>query len=382
MIFFNFDFCFLQEKKLIFFVLSLSLSLSLSFPLSPPRYPLFLLLKGLLVGGPPCLAVLLRGGTRVRGFHDPPPDDDDVAPFLDHDPLRRVVLLSQRVAARRQLHPGGHVDEARRGRDGPGAGALRDEAADKVQVGLGRGGDLGCVGPVGQRAGRRHLREQQQAPLLAFSDGLEPVDDSGAREQVRVRQVRPVGDLKGPGTVLRDDGVSDVGKLAVLEDHKVVLLRQSRQLGRILRAPAVLGVDVGLEHRDVRARSVGEGQDRIRRRHVGRDGEVCSFAAHQLEQGPPGGALGQGGALLEGEALLPVGCGSSSGGRSRRGGGGRARRLGLVARGRRVERLVGGDELLDGFRGGGVDEALGGQDLEEVAQLREVRAICLEVERE
>lgn len=75
--------------------------------------------------------------------------------------------------------------------------------------------------PVGQApAPVRTCRPGRGRPA-AGTHLLKAVDDAGAGHQVRVGDVRPVGDLVDAAAVLHDHRVANVGKLAVLKDKEV-----------------------------------------------------------------------------------------------------------------------------------------------------------------
>lgn len=88
--------------------------------------------------------------TPPHAQHTPAHDDDVAAALADHAG-GRVVLLPQRVAARRQLHPGRHVDEARRARPALPAGGGHCRA----QRGMAGRGGADVEDEVGERGSNR-----------------------------------------------------------------------------------------------------------------------------------------------------------------------------------------------------------------------------------
>jgi len=102
---------------------------------------------------------------------------------------------------------------------------------------------------------------------------------------VRIDNVRPGRDLVHTAVVLQFDRVANVGKLAVLKDHKVVLGRELAQLLRHLGRKVLQNVNVRLmissvnskhkrrvrtclEHADVRPAHVDNVQELLRGSHV------------------------------------------------------------------------------------------------------------------
>jgi hypothetical protein len=63
-----------------------------------------------------------------------------------------------------------------------------------------------------------------------FSNLREAVDDPGAWDRVRIGDVRPGRDRVDPSRVLHRYGVAYVCKLAILKNHKLVLVREGHEL--------------------------------------------------------------------------------------------------------------------------------------------------------
>lgn len=79
----------------------------------------------------------------------------------------------------------------------------------------------GPARPAALPAQQPHQTSQRRASKLADTHLLQAVDDAGAGHQVRVGDVRPVGNLVDAAAVLHDHRVANVGKLAVLKDEEV-----------------------------------------------------------------------------------------------------------------------------------------------------------------
>jgi hypothetical protein len=92
-----------------------------------------------------------------------------------------------------------------------------------------------------------------------------------------------------PISALMDHGIANVGKFAVFENAKVVLLRELLQSHRGLGSPIGDDVTMGLQAADVLADSRREGKQLCGCCHIGRDAQICLLCHHDFKQSSPSG---------------------------------------------------------------------------------------------
>ena len=114
---------------------------------------------------------------------------------------------------------------------------LRNEAKDKLLVvfsnlngllGVLASGQRSLAGKLGQHDGG-HGRYRGASRHVLGGSGLESLDNAVAGEPLLVRDVSPLHNAVDAAGVLVLDGGANVCKLAVLKQHKVVLVRQGHQ---------------------------------------------------------------------------------------------------------------------------------------------------------
>mmetsp|Transcript_14502 Transcript_14502/g.41306 ORF Transcript_14502/g.41306 Transcript_14502/m.41306 type:complete len:594 (+) Transcript_14502:1115-2896(+) len=252
---------------------------------------------------PAGLLVLRRRALRVFRLVHSPSNDKHVTPARDRR-LRVIVLLAKPIASLLQLYSRRHVDKT------PVLAFLRprvwvhaDEADHEVRVLVRNSHCLLSVRALGHSPRRAHLCQEQKALVLPESDLLEPVHDAGPWNDVGVNNVRPLGDLVYSARVLADDRVADVREFPVLEDQKVVLLREVCQRLRDPVVPNVENVDVRLQAADVRANLVDQGQHFLGGVHVHCHGEIALFCDHGVVQALQCLVFRESGLLLVGQPL-------------------------------------------------------------------------------
>mmetsp|Transcript_11067 Transcript_11067/g.29716 ORF Transcript_11067/g.29716 Transcript_11067/m.29716 type:complete len:289 (+) Transcript_11067:773-1639(+) len=235
--------------------------------------------------------VLACGGERVLRAVDTASDNDDVRAARYHA-RRRVVLLPERVSARGKLHSRCHHDRS------TSSLFVRSDRAHRyvAEHSPARGGCHSCRQfRVLRRerswkiAFRAHLSEQHYADVAVAGGASLPqtVDDSWPRNGVRVDDVGPRGDGVHASGRLRDNRVANIGKLAVLKQQKLVLVRKRAQLRATARCPAAHRVGVRLETADLRADRICKREQLRHRRHIGGHAQIAALRAHDFQQTAP-----------------------------------------------------------------------------------------------
>mmetsp|Transcript_1821 Transcript_1821/g.4122 ORF Transcript_1821/g.4122 Transcript_1821/m.4122 type:complete len:229 (-) Transcript_1821:853-1539(-) len=182
-------------------------------------------------------------------------DDDDVAAVFNDDVVRGVVLLAHGIATDLELYARGHVNQTLTPLRLPRLGVGGNETHDKVWV-LRRHANRGVgVFTLGHRALGAHFSEQEQTAALGEADRFQTIDDATPRDDVRVSDVTPVCNLVHAASVLTDDGVANVCKLAIFENQKVVLLRNSHELFTKSIGEIRVEIAMRLEHANLRSKN-------------------------------------------------------------------------------------------------------------------------------
>lgn len=258
--------------------------------LTPYRRGAELVLDALKVGVPASISVALTLSDRVSTLtKKASANNDDVGAALDHR-VDGAVLLAKTITLIIKTHAGGQDQKVLvRGLIHT---VLRNEAKDKLLVVFSNLNGLLGVLASGQRSLAGKLGQHDEATVgtgvlghVLGGSGLESLDNAVAGDTVRVRDVSPLHNAVDAAGVLVLDGGANVCKLAVLKQHKVVLVRQGHQRLNGTRVGEVRDdVNVGLDHDDVGAKLVGQGKQLGRGGHVERCAQVGLFGGHEIEQ--------------------------------------------------------------------------------------------------
>lgn len=214
------------------------------------------------VGFPPLLLILLRSLHRIRRGVDTATRDNEVSTPADSR-SGRLVLLTKLISLGRNVHTSREDHKVlliRRRADFRlhlTQRARRHESHNEVLVFPGIIDRGSSVLAGSQGALRGHLCQDQQTAFGAVGEVRcrrrlsESLDDTLTRENAAVDDVGPFRDTEGTAVVLLLDRVADVNELAVLEDEKVVLLRESLKSLNGLVAEIREDIDVGFDHGNV-----------------------------------------------------------------------------------------------------------------------------------